>query len=191
MTAYAEHASHQEQQQTMFAFYAQDRWTIGRLSLQGGLRFEHLGDYFPEQRMGPNIFLPNALIFPAEDGPLNQKDLMPRFGASYDVFGNGKTAPKFFMGRYVTTFNTVDEWANYSPAGLGHFHSTDMKEAGPTAYPSAIPAGAISSDCNFLDPAANGECGPGNPFFGKPAPSRTRSTRHSWTDGTHGSTAGI
>ena len=46
---------------------------------------------------------------------------MPRFGASYDVFGNGKTAVKFFMGRYVTTFNTVDEWANYSPAGLGHF----------------------------------------------------------------------
>ncbi len=62
-------------------------------------------------------------MFPAQDGPLNQKDLQPRFGASYDVFGNGKTAAKFFMGRYVTTFNTVDEWVNYSPAGLGHFVS--------------------------------------------------------------------
>ena len=51
---------------------------------------------------------------------------MPRFGASYDVFGNGKTAAKFFLGRYVTTFNTVDEWVNYSPAGLGHFdHGPD------------------------------------------------------------------
>ena len=47
------------------ALYAQDRWTIGRLSLQGGLRFEHLSDYFPEQQMGPNIFLPTAVVFPA------------------------------------------------------------------------------------------------------------------------------
>ena len=53
---------------------------------------------------------------------------MPRFGASYDVFGNGKTAAKFFLGKYVTTFNTVDEWANYSPAGLGHFVTTDTRE---------------------------------------------------------------
>jgi hypothetical protein len=41
---------------------------------------------------------------------------MPRFGV-YDVFGNGRRR-WFFMGRYVTTFNTVDEWVNYSPAGL-------------------------------------------------------------------------
>ena len=32
------------------------------LSLQGGLRFEHLSDYFPQQQMGPNLFLPTALV---------------------------------------------------------------------------------------------------------------------------------
>src|SRR4051812_5442395 len=127
VTAYADANSHQQQKQTMMAFYAQDRWTLKRLSLQGGLRFEHLSDYFPQQQMGPNLFLPTAVVFQAEDGPLHQKDLMPRFGASYDLFGNGKTAAKFFLGRYVTTFNTVDEWANYSPAGLGHFVTTDTR----------------------------------------------------------------
>ena len=114
---YADQASSQQQHQGMIALYAQDRWTLGRLTLQGGLRFERLADHFDQQQMGPNIFLPTAVVFPAQDGPLNQKDLQPRFGASYDVFGNGKTAVKFFLGEYVTTVNTVDEWLNYSPAG--------------------------------------------------------------------------
>ena len=160
VTAYADQASEQEQQQTMFAFYAQDRWTINRLSVQAGLRFEHLSDYFPEQRMGPNRFLPTAVVFPAEDGPLNQKDLMPRIGASYDVFGNGKTAVKFFVGRYVTTFNTVDEWVNFSPAGLSKFVTSDNRGWTDANHD-------FVADCNFLNPAPNGECGPGSLFFGK------------------------
>ncbi|HVZ24168.1 MAG TPA: carboxypeptidase regulatory-like domain-containing protein [Vicinamibacterales bacterium] len=159
VTVNGDQNAHQEQHQFMVALYAQDRWTLKRLSLQGGLRFEHLGDYFPQQSMGPNVFLPNAIIFPAQDGPLSQKDLMPRFGASYDVFGDGKTAVKAFLGRYVTTFNTVDEWANYSPAGLGHFVSQDQNR------PWSDANGDFVVNCNLLNPAANGECGPGNPSF--------------------------
>ncbi len=166
VTAYADANSHQEQHQTMVALYAQDRWTLSRLTLQGGLRFEHLGDYFPQQQMGPNLFLPNAVIFPAQDGPLSQKDLMPRFGASYDVFGNGRTAVKAFLGRYVTTFNTVDEWANYSPAGLGHFNTQDTRNWNDANH-------NYVADCNFLNPAANGECGPGSQTFGKAIPQLT------------------
>jgi hypothetical protein len=165
VTAFADHASEQEQQQTMLAFYAQDRWTLNRLSVQAGLRFEHLSDYFPEQRMGPNRFLPTALVFPAEDGPLNQKDLMPRVGATYDLFGNGKTALKFFVGRYVTTFNTVDEWASFSPAGLGRFTSSDQR-GWTDANSNFVP------ECDFLNPAPNGECGFGSPNFARIVPSQ-------------------
>jgi hypothetical protein len=164
VTVYGDANAAQEQHQFMTAIYAQDRWTLGRLSLQGGLRFEHLGDYFPEQHMGPNLFLPTAVVFPAQDGPLSQKDLMPRFGASYDVFGNGKTAAKFFMGRYVTTFNTVDEWVNYSPAGIGHFVSVDQNRSWTDGNSDKV------VNCVLTNPAANGECGPGNPSFLKTIP---------------------
>src|SRR6185436_438566 len=112
--------SKQQQRQRIFAIYAQDRWTLNRLSLQGGLRYEHLADHFGDQSFGPNRFLPTAITFAAQDGPLHLNDIQPRFGASYDVFGDGKTAAKFFLGRYVTTTNTVDEWLFYSPGGNGH-----------------------------------------------------------------------
>jgi hypothetical protein len=165
-TMYADQGSEQRQRQQIFALYAQDRWTVNRLSLSGGLRFERLTDWFDEQQILANRFIPTAVTFPAQDGPLNLKDLQPRFGASYDVFGNGKTAAKFFIGRYVTTTNTVDEWLSYSPAGNGHFVTqTDRSwndRGGLGVDGDYVP------QCNLLDPAANGECGPmQSPSFAK------------------------
>ena len=166
LTMYADQASDQHQQQRIFALYAQDRWTMNRLSLQGGLRFEHLGDHFAEQQIPANRFLPTAIVFAEQDGPLSLNDIQPRFGASYDVFGNGRTAAKVFFGRYVTTTNTVDEWLFYSPAGAGQFVTN-------TTRPWDDRGGlGINGDyvpqCDLLNTAANGECGPmANPNFGR------------------------
>jgi hypothetical protein len=158
LTMYADQASQQQQRQNITSLYAQDRWTLGRLTLQGGLRFERLTDYFPAQQIGPNIFVPTALVFPAQDGPRNLKDIQPRVGVSYDVFGNGKTAAKFFIGRYVTTTNTTEE-GTYSPAGRVIVSTTRGWHDDNRNY---VP------DCNLLDPNANGECGPmANRFFGQ------------------------
>lgn len=166
LTMYADQGSDQNQQQQIFALYAQDRWTLNRLSVQGGLRFEHLGDYFDQQQIGPNRFVPTAVTFAKGDGPLSLNDIQPRFGVSYDVFGNGKTAAKFFMGRYVTTTNTVDEWLFYSPAGNGHFVTNTNRpwndRGGLGINGDYIP------QCDLLNPAANGECGAmSNPSFAK------------------------
>jgi outer membrane receptor for Fe3+-dicitrate len=45
-TMYADQASQQQQKQNISSLYVQDRWTLGRLTVQGGLRFERLTDYF-------------------------------------------------------------------------------------------------------------------------------------------------
>jgi hypothetical protein len=171
LTMYGDQASEQLQEQTFMAVYAQDRWTINRLSLTGGLRYEHLGDHFGKQQMGPNRFFPTAIVFPEADGPLHLSDVQPRFGASYDVFGNGKTAAKFFLGRYVTTTNTVTEWLVYSPMSPLNFISSVNRGWNDSFYGAADPrSGNYSPDCDLLNPVANGECaGWDNPNFGKAA----------------------
>ena len=162
-TANADQASFQEQMQSLFALYAQDRWTFGRLSLHGGLRFEHLSDHFGDQRHRTEPLDARRRVFPAQDGPLHQKDLLPRFGASYDVFGNGKTAAKFFLGQIRDDVQHRRRVDQLQPGRSRTFRfSSDQRSWTDNNDDFVV-------DCNLLDPAAQpGEdCGAGNPFFGK------------------------
>ncbi|MEK7214020.1 MAG: TonB-dependent receptor, partial [Chloroflexota bacterium] len=77
------------QQRTKYnALYAQEQWTLGRLTLQGALRYEHAWSYFPEQQIGPVKFLPTPVVFPEQAGVVGYDDITPRVGAAYDLFGN-------------------------------------------------------------------------------------------------------
>ncbi len=81
--------------------YAQDRWTIHRLTVNGGVRFDLLDSYAPEQHVGPARLVPTRdYTFPRTQ-LRHFRDVSPKSSAVYDVFGTGKTAAKVSLNRYV------------------------------------------------------------------------------------------
>ena len=81
--------------------WVQDRWRLDRLTLNYGLRLDMIRTGWPEQVLPPNPFTPQ-FRFEARDTFLNWKDLSPRVGAAYDLFGSGRTALKGSVARYVS-----------------------------------------------------------------------------------------
>jgi hypothetical protein len=83
------------------SIYVQDQSTFGRLTLTGAIRFDYARSYFPEQQIGPTRFLPTAYLIPRQKGVTGYKDLSPRGGAAWDLFGTGKTSIKLNVGKYL------------------------------------------------------------------------------------------
>jgi hypothetical protein len=84
-----------------FGAFVQDKWTHKRMTVSGGLRFDAINAYAPEQHYGPAPLLPNRdITFPKTDFT-GLRDLNPRLGFAIDVFGTGKTAVKASLNRYV------------------------------------------------------------------------------------------
>jgi hypothetical protein len=80
-------------------FYVQDSWRIGNVTVNPGVRFEHMSMSIPAQSAPAGTWAP-ARDFPAQNGIVNWNTISPRFGVSWDVFGDGRTAFKGGVSRY-------------------------------------------------------------------------------------------
>jgi hypothetical protein len=99
------------------SFYVQDQWTLGRMTLQGALRFDRNWSFAPEQSIPASAFLAAPLVFPETPGVTGYKDLSPRGGVAYDVFGNGKTALKVNFGKYLEPTSNNNNYILSNPIG--------------------------------------------------------------------------
>jgi Carboxypeptidase regulatory-like domain len=170
-----------------FSFYGNDVWkATRRLTVEYGLRFEHIGHWYDRQSTGLAAFFPSLVASDRASGKLNpgvywhginpgvpksgspDRFLFtsPRFGVSYDLFGSGKTIVRGGWGEYRFT----DQYNDYTGAlstaqsilgyGLPGQAAVRLGEISPTLLTSGygVTAGAqpVNGGVTAMDPGDYG-----------------------------------
>lgn len=148
ITQYATPYEEQNRIRADLGIFAQDQWTVRRLTLNAGLRFDYFNGHVPAQRVPATPFVPER-NFAEVNGVPRWFDLEPRLGGSYDLFGTGRTALKASLGRYVGKQGVVIARANNPMVTSVNSVNRIWTDTNGNFYP----------DCDLRNGAANGECG--------------------------------
>jgi len=112
--------------------------------------------------IGGQTFLATPLSYGRAEG-VNYKDISPRGGVAWDVFGNGKTAVKFNTGKYEdpasnlnNNYSISNPLARISTSTTRNFVANPANSVGTLL---TVPLGADKIPaCDFTNNAANGSC---------------------------------
>src|SRR5262249_2806818 len=96
--------------------YVQDSWTLKKLTINPGLRWEDFDSAIQAKAAAAGRFVPARSFAEVPNVP-NWKNLAPRFSMVYDLTGDAKTAVKGSINKYNRAYTT--DFANrYDPLGL-------------------------------------------------------------------------
>jgi hypothetical protein len=163
LTLYAKETNSLTDLKADHGLFIQDRWTVDRLTLTAGLRYDYMHIFYPETIAGPVQFAPRRnIVLPGVEG-LKWNDISPRLGTAYDLFGNGKTSLKASLGRYVAGTYLGSGGLSTITGGIAPAQRliTTTTRSWNDANRNFVP------DCDLIAAAANGECGAlADPNFG-------------------------
>ena len=137
--------------------YVQDQWTVRRLTMNLGLRYSVYDVLIPASNLPAGPYVP-ARNFPEVKHSPQWKNLSPRVGAAYDLFGTGKTALKVALGQYPARNTGVGvnlPVSNQATSTSRSWNDTLLGSGDPRS-------GNFVPDCDLRNRVANGECGAWN-----------------------------
>ena len=142
--------------------YAQDSWTIKRLTLNPGIRLDNFDSKIEATAMQAGRFAGDRFFPGREHVPQWLWDVSPRFSAAYDLFGDGRTALKASFSRYIDPL-TGGFADRYSPGAANE--TRNWFDCNINAAGNACAGGAVLPTDND-DIAQANEIGPGGTTFG-------------------------
>ena len=132
-----------------FALFAQDQWVFNRWTLNLGVRFDQYQASIPAYTLAAVRFAPKR-DFAAEPDIANFRDISPRLGAVYDLLGDGRTALKVNVSRFVS--RTRGRSAQT-------FSQRADRSINVTGLTWNDAAGNFFPNCDLTNFQANGACG--------------------------------
>jgi hypothetical protein len=146
--------------------YMQDSWTIKRLTLSPGVRFEYLTGKMKEIAVPAGRFVPPR-YFPEQTGlPDWKNDIAPRISVAYDIFGDGRTAVKASYSKYFDQGGRSNFANLYAAAAavneVRNWFDVDL-------IPGTSTRSGIAKPTDNDDIAQDNELGPGSATFGRRA----------------------
>ncbi|MYJ05123.1 MAG: TonB-dependent receptor [Acidobacteria bacterium] len=101
--------------------YVQDTWTVDRLTINAGLRWDHFESLINTFRTGdlPGGRFINARSAPEIPATPYWDDITPRLSVTYDLFGDARTALKFSANKFMRPYASghAERYSPYREVG--------------------------------------------------------------------------